>query len=331
MADIGQGTGNTLIHSRFSNGSLIFYNATTGAAVFTISGTGTSIAGSSALGDDEPMVFGDSSDISMEWDTAGTDAFRVTPASADSAWEFGDGTAANRMDVKFWGSDTTNNVTVDASADTIISTGIHYQFKDNAELRFGTGAGVAADFQIGFDGTRLDIDPQTDDLLIRSGVPAATQKSPDWRFHGNAANGADYMEIDASDSAVRMAGAMELELSRASMQTVTAKTSDYTVTSAETGTIFHTTGASSTVSFTLPTPAAGLWYRFFNAVDSGMRIASASANQIITFNTLEAEDVRFYTANQLAGAYVEAFGLSASKWFLIPHTARTMNTVTITA
>lgn len=44
---------------------------------------------------------------------------------------------------------------------------------------------------------------------------------------------------------------------------ITAKTADYTVTAAETGTVFTNTGAAGTVVFTLPaSPANGLTYEF---------------------------------------------------------------------
>jgi hypothetical protein len=325
-----QGTGNALIGSSFVDGELIFFNKATGATVFTISTTGTSSAGSTTLADDQILYFGDGSDLGMTWTTTGTDRFQVEPAAAETIWEFGVGTAASRMDVRFWGSNTTNNLYFDSSADLLYTNSIDIQLVDNDKVVFGTGVGAPGDFQIFFNATQLDIAPQTDDLLIRFGTPATPQLSPDVRFHGNAAAGADYMEIDASDSAVRMAGAMEMELSRMSWNTITAKTSDYVVTAAETGTIFHTTGALATVDFTLPTPAAGLSYRFFNAVDKGLKISGDAADKMIVFNDLDADDIRFYTGSQRIGAFVEVIGLSASKWFVVPHTARTQHTMTVT-
>lgn len=47
--------------------------------------------------------------------------------------------------------------------------------------------------------------------------------------------------------------------------TVTAYTTDHTVTAAETGETFINTGAAGAVVFTLPTPAAGLVYTFIVA------------------------------------------------------------------
>jgi len=331
MAGEGTGTQNAHIGSKWSSGSLVFYNKSTGASVFTIATTGVSSGVATSYGDDDALSFGDSSDVSLEWDTASTpDTFKMTPAAADTVFEIGDGTAANRMDFKVWAADTTNNILLDASANTFISTGVAFQLKDSANLVLGTGAGVAGDFQIGFDGTRMDIAPQTDDLLIRFGTPAATQKSPDVRFHGNAANGADYLEIDASASQIKQAGAMEYVIGRKSISStsITAKTTAYSVTATDTGTLFHTTGASATVTFTLPTPVAGLEYEFFNAVNYGMKIAAASANQIITFNDVDADNVYFYTSSEKLGAHVVVRGLSASKWAVTNLGANTMTVTT---
>lgn len=47
--------------------------------------------------------------------------------------------------------------------------------------------------------------------------------------------------------------------------TVTAYTADHTVTAGETGATFTNAGASGAVIFTMPTPAAGLFYTFIVA------------------------------------------------------------------
>ena len=104
---------------------------------------------------------------------------------------------------------------------------------------------------------------------------------------------------------------------------ITAKTSSYNVTAAETGTIFTTEGASGAVTFTLPTAADGLYYMFVAAEDQNMTITYGTNDKIITFNDIAADSVIFSTANEKAGAMVLAFS-DGAKWFVInlsPNTA----------
>lgn len=59
---------------------------------------------------------------------------------------------------------------------------------------------------------------------------------------------------------------------------ITAKTADYTVTAAETGTVFTNTGASGTVVFTLPAaPANGLTYEFHITAAQSVDIQTGTA------------------------------------------------------
>jgi hypothetical protein len=59
---------------------------------------------------------------------------------------------------------------------------------------------------------------------------------------------------------------------------ITAKTADYTVTAAETGTIFTNTGSSGTVVFTLPaSPANGLTYEFHITAANSVDIKTGTA------------------------------------------------------
>lgn len=99
--------------------------------------------------------------------------------------------------------------------------------------------------------------------------------------------------------------------------TETAKTGDYTVVAADTGTMFTTTGASGAVIFTLPTKAAGLRYRFLNVVDQNMTVASAgSADDIVGMNDVAADSIAFSTAGEKIGACLEVFcNGAATKWY----------------
>lgn len=67
-------------------------------------------------------------------------------------------------------------------------------FIDEMELAFGTGRDVT----IEWDGTNFIVTAAADDSLIEIGDSAATQKSFDVKWYGNAANGADYLYLDRS-------------------------------------------------------------------------------------------------------------------------------------
>lgn len=84
-------------------------------------------------------------------------------------------------------------------------------------------------------------------------------------------------------------------------------TGNTTVVAADSGTLFVVTGGSG-VTFTLPTPAVGLRYRFFNTVDQNMAIASAGSNDdIICDGDAGADSVTYSTASHKIGAHAELF------------------------
>lgn len=110
-----------------------------------------------------------------------------------------------------------------------------------------------------------------------------------------------------------------------------AKATSYTVLTTDNGTMFHTTGASGAITFTLPTAAAGLYYRFLNTVAQDMVIASAPADQMIILNDLTADSVSAATANEEIGAVFEAYTIytgAAWKWLVHVKTSGTAITVT---
>lgn len=356
---MSQGTGNYKVLSDHKDGELIFYESGVAAPhatynLFTISTTEVKIGdtgndvdftiylGSSSqyvkfdcgntsfqITDDTALAFGTGStangDLRFVWQTTGTDRFQIIPTANNTIWEWGDGTTA--FDLRIRGSDTTNLLYFDASADLLYTVGVDMQFRDSDKAVFGTGAGASGDVQLYFDGTSLILNTETDDIVFEIGDAAATQKSFDVRIYGNAANGADYFQFDAGLSRLIQAGAAEYGFGRMIYTAVTAKTSAYTVLPADTGTMFTTRGATSTVAFTLPIPADGAFLRFYNAVDYGMKIVAASANQIITFNDADADDVRFYTSSEKIGASVEAIS-DGTSWFIIPRGANTMTVTT---
>lgn len=93
-----------------------------------------------------------------------------------------------------------------------------------------------------------------------------------------------------------------------------AKTADYTLVEADSGKLFHTTGATGAVNFTLPTIEPGLRFRFHNTVDQNMVITSAAGNDIVALNDFAASTITFSTASQKIGAAVEIYAVG-SKWF----------------
>lgn len=85
---------------------------------------------------------------------------------------------------------------------------------------------------------------------------------------------------------------------------VQVKTADYTVTEADSGTLFTTTGDANAINFTLPTNAkAGLVYFFIQSTNQNLVITAGTADTLITFNDLEADSVAAQTTNEKIGAF----------------------------
>jgi len=99
------------------------------------------------------------------------------------------------------------------------------------------------------------------------------------------------------------------------LKTVTAKTSDYTVTAVESGTIFTTEGAGGAVNFTLPSQGAGLHFWFTNAEDQNMLITADTADTMLTFNDLAADSVGFSTSSEKIGGAAFVFS-DGTKWMV---------------
>ena len=103
------------------------------------------------------------------------------------------------------------------------------------------------------------------------------------------------------------------------LRTVTAKTSDYTVTAVESGTIFTTEGAGGAVNFTLPSQGAGLHFWFMNAENQNMTITSDTADTLVTFNDVAADSIAFSTSNEKVGGAAFVFS-DGTKWMAMLHT-----------
>lgn len=89
---------------------------------------------------------------------------------------------------------------------------------------------------------------------------------------------------------------------------IVAKTAAYTCTAADSGTIFTTTGATGSVTFTLPAISTGPWeFKFINGADQNMIVAAATADTMVTMNDLEADSVAFQQSSEKIGGTVEVY------------------------
>ena len=112
---------------------------------------------------------------------------------------------------------------------------------------------------------------------------------------------------------------------------IQAKTADYTVVLPnDNGSFFTTRGATGAIIFTLPAVTAGaesacVW--FFNAVNQNMTVNS-TANEMMTFNDLDADGVAFSTTSEKVGACVMAV-CDGTSWLICPMAEETQ-TMTVT-
>lgn len=239
--------------------------------------------------------FGDTTGKYMLWDASADTLYVVGTLDIDGAVLVGvDDTG---YDVKFFGATTGRYLLWDESADELILV-------DNVSLNFGTGL----DVDIRWDGTDLDILAAADDSVIKFGNGT---NSFDLWIYGNAAT--DYVLWDASANKLSLAGDAFLLLD-SYQRTVTAKTTDYTLTAADSGGMFTTTGAAGAVNFTLPAVATstGYEYTFINTVDQNMTI-TAPANTLVAFNNVTATSIAFSTVGEKVGAAVRVV-CDGAKW-----------------
>jgi hypothetical protein len=100
-----------------------------------------------------------------------------------------------------------------------------------------------------------------------------------------------------------------------------AKTADYTCTLADSGTVFHTTGATAAVNFTLPAINGNPFrFLFINGADQNMTVTANAADTIVTYNDLAADSVAFSTASEKIGGVVEVW-CDGTTLFVLPRAA----------
>jgi hypothetical protein len=108
-----------------------------------------------------------------------------------------------------------------------------------------------------------------------------------------------------------------------------AKTADYTVTKEDSGTIFHTTGATAAVNFTLPAISDGpFWFKFIAGADVNLTITAGTADTLVAYNDLAADSVAFSTASELIGGSVEVY-CDGTTIFALSRPAVIYQTITI--
>ena len=108
---------------------------------------------------------------------------------------------------------------------------------------------------------------------------------------------------------------------------IAAKTAAYTVKASESGTVFHTTGATGAVTFTLPAPTEGLHYEFVNTVAQNMVITCGTTDKIVHLNDAAADSITFSTGSQQIGAVCKVVS-DGAKWFATTHNGATATVAT---
>ncbi len=109
---------------------------------------------------------------------------------------------------------------------------------------------------------------------------------------------------------------------------IIAKTSDYTVTPNEFGSVFTTRGAAAAVTFTLPAAGStnkGDWVLFTNVADYNMVVSGADEG-LVVFNNLTADNIGFGTPSELIGGTLLAIS-DGTSWIVLPLASETQTLV----
>jgi hypothetical protein len=100
-----------------------------------------------------------------------------------------------------------------------------------------------------------------------------------------------------------------------------AKTASYTCTKEDSGTIFHTAGATAAVTFTLPKISDGPFYFvFINGADVDMTVTAGTADTAITYNDVAADSVAASTSGEKIGATIEVI-CDGTSLYVLPRAA----------
>jgi hypothetical protein len=110
---------------------------------------------------------------------------------------------------------------------------------------------------------------------------------------------------------------------------IIVKTSSYTVTAYDFGSVLTTRGASGAVTFTLPTAASGNngeWVLFVNVADQNMLVTGTDEG-LVVFNDLTADSIAFSTTSEKVGGAFLAIS-DGTSWAVSPIATETQ-TVTV--
>ena len=110
---------------------------------------------------------------------------------------------------------------------------------------------------------------------------------------------------------------------------IVVKTSSYTITPDDFGTVFTTRGATGAVTFTLPAAAttnSGNWVLFISVADQNMIVAGAD-EEIVCFNDLTADSIAYQTSSEKIGGAFLAIS-DGSSWAVMPIASETQ-TITV--
>lgn len=143
----------------------------------------------------------------------------------------------------------------------------------------------------------------------------------------------EYVEFDVGNSRVNCEVPILYGSNGGPQFNHAAKTSNYTVTSSDFGSVLSTTGATGAVTFTLPDAAsanAGAWVLFVNTVDQDMTVKSNTADDLIVFNDTAADSIAFSTASEKTGGMFLAV-CNGTKWTVAPIATETQSVTIATA
>lgn len=109
------------------------------------------------------------------------------------------------------------------------------------------------------------------------------------------------------------------------------KTSSYTVTPNDFGSVFTTRGAGGAITFTLPAASAankGEWNLFINVADQNLIVAGADEG-LVVINDLTADAIAFQQASEKIGGAFLAIS-DGTSWAVIPLATETQ-TIAVTS
>jgi len=100
---------------------------------------------------------------------------------------------------------------------------------------------------------------------------------------------------------------------------IITKTSAYTITPDDFGSVFTTRGAAATMTFTLPTASTNLtgeWVLFVNVADYHLLVQGDNEG-LVVFNNLTADNIGFKTTSELIGGALLAI-CDGTSWIVLP-------------